>query len=93
MDGLSYPLFLIQNAITIWFVFWAIRRKYELDYELGRTARVIRWSFVLAGFIAALVQGYSFRYVRLAGLTVAVGFLAWPNFAYHLARVARRRQR
>lgn len=34
----------------IWLSVWAIRRKAEADYPLDRSARLVRWTVVAAGF-------------------------------------------
>jgi hypothetical protein len=77
---------------NIWFVVWAIRHKGELDYELDRTAKWIRW------IVVAIFLGTPIFRPELFGarppLRVCVGmvgllFLVWPNFAYHLTRILR----
>jgi hypothetical protein len=88
----SYLSGLACGAVSVWFFFWAYRRKYELDYKLDRTAQTVRWSIVLAGFDLALLPGSEFKIVRITGGFVLVAFLAWPNFAYHLAGVLGRRK-
>lgn len=89
-DTVKYLSGLAGGAVGIWFFFWPYRRKYELDYKLDRTAQAIRWSVVLAGFGLALLRGPQSRLVRIIGGVVLLAFLAWPNFAYHLAQFFRR---
>lgn len=81
---------LAGGAVSIWFFFWAYRRKYELDHKLDRMAKAIRWSIVLAGFAVALLPGPRFRDTRIIAGIILVAFLAWPNFAYHLITLFRR---
>jgi hypothetical protein len=81
---------LTVSVLGIWFVFWAQRRSNELDLELDRTMRAVRWSIVLAGFAAALLSGTRFRALRIVGGVMLLAFLCWPNYAYHLVRAWRR---
>jgi hypothetical protein len=75
----------------IWFSVWAIRRKAEVDYPLDRSARLVRWLAVAAGFAAGYyVPGSDLWYLRVAGGFLGLAFLCWPNFAYHLTNFFRR---
>jgi hypothetical protein len=73
----------------IWLSVWAIRKKADADYRLSPTARAVRWTIVAIGFIVGYyAPGDDFGpYVRVAGGFLALGFLCWPNFAYHLTNV------
>jgi hypothetical protein len=72
----------------IWLSIWAIRRKAEIDYPLDRSARIVRWAIVAAGFVVGYyVPGPGLAYVRVAGGFVGLAFLCWPNFAYHLTKL------
>lgn len=80
----------LAGVLNIWFVVWAIRRKGEFDYELDKTARLIRWSVVFVGFglvPSVPVEWQYAGYVRLSLGVVGMLFLCWPNFAYHLRRL------
>lgn len=88
---LQYLEGLTASAATIWFAFWAIRSKYELDYPLDRGSRTIRWGMIAIGFFLALLRAPEFKPLRLLGGVLYLGFLCWPNFAYHLSRLFRRR--
>jgi hypothetical protein len=83
-DTLSYLSGLAGGAVGIWFFFWPLRRKYELDYNLDSAAQTVRWSIVLAGFGVALLPGPQFKTARIVAGIILVAFLAWPNFAYYL---------
>jgi hypothetical protein len=37
---------LFAEAVSVWLGFWAIRRKYDLDYKLDRSAQVMRWTII-----------------------------------------------
>lgn len=79
--------------ISIWLLTWGIRRQGELDHDLDLVARRLRWLMVVAGVIVAVAATRpAFNSARgaLAGWLGATAFLAWPNFAYYLARVLRR---
>jgi hypothetical protein len=81
---------LLGMVMGIWFLFWGYRRSLELDVKLDRTMRAVRWSIVVVGFAAALLQGPGFRVTRIVGGVVLVAFLCWPNLAYHIVGVWRR---
>src|SRR6202035_1075722 len=63
----------------------------EADYPLDRSAQMVRWTAVVVGFaIGYYVPGQEFGgSVRIAGAFLALGFLCWPNFAYHLSNLFR----
>jgi hypothetical protein len=73
----------------IWLSVWLIRKKAQADYPLDRTAHLVRWAVIVAGFaIGYYLQ--DFWYMRIGGRFLGLAFLCWPNFAYHLAHLARR---
>jgi hypothetical protein len=79
-------------VLNVWFVVWAIRRKGELDYKLDGTAKGIRWLIVLL-FLGTAVQApwlLNPPSVRLCVGFIGLGFLVWPNLAYHLTGLLRR---
>jgi hypothetical protein len=88
----SYVGGLAANAVCIWFAFWAIRRKYELDYPLDIWAQVVRWSLVGLSFALTLPDGSQYKLLRILAGIALLAFLAWPNFAYHLVQLFRRSQ-
>lgn len=81
------------KATGIWFIFWAIRRKGEFDRELDRTDQVVRWIVVLVslGLVTYLI-GKDSTGIRIVALIIGLGFLCWPNFAYHLTGPFRSRR-
>lgn len=74
---------------SLWFISWAIRRKGEFDYPLDFTGQVVRWTLVVV-LLGAMTYFPGYSVPRGALLLGGAGFLAWPNFAYHLARFLRR---
>ena len=76
---------------NIWFVAWAIRRKGELDYDLDSTAKFVRW--VVASFCLGISilrpEVLKSPNLRIAVGFVGLGFLIWPNLAYHLTSLLR----
>jgi hypothetical protein len=80
-----------QAMVSVWFLIWALRRKGELDYEFDAPTKRVRWLMVAAGWVI-LLAGARMRSKSYAwlGFIVATGFLAWPNFAYHVTRLLRR---
>jgi hypothetical protein len=77
---------------NIWFVAWAIRHKGELDHELDRTAKLIRWlvAIVCLGVVAQFPQSLNPPPFRVCVAFVGIGFLVWPNFAFYFTRLLRR---
>lgn len=80
----------LAAILNIWLAVWAIRRKGELDYQLDRTAKAVRW------IIVAFCFGLVFRAGQLLSPTTRVclgiagiAFLVWPNLAYHITRFLR----
>lgn len=47
----------------------------------------MRWAIVAAGYLLALTPGANFWAVRVCGGFTGLGFLCWPNFAYHFTKV------
>ena len=78
-------------AIGIWLGIWGLRRKLESDYKLDRVARAVRWSIVLGSWIIGSIPGRSIGPLSGAACLVGLAFLWWPNFAYHLTKIFRRR--
>jgi hypothetical protein len=73
----------------IWLSVWLIRKKAEADYPLDRSAHLVRWTVILAGFGV----GYYLQdlwYLRIGGRFLGLVFLCWPNFAYRLVQLFRR---
>jgi hypothetical protein len=80
-------------TVSIWLLVWSLRSRGELDLELDQTAKRIRWSMVAMGIFifwasAEILAGCA--WCVLAGWIWATAFLAWPNFAYHLAALLRK---
>lgn len=80
-DVLSYAQQLAAGFVSVWFISWAIRRRYELDHQLSCTEQIVRWIIVAVGFGLTLLQGEEYKLVRILAGVIAMGFLAWPNFA------------
>lgn len=87
---MDYTVGLVQDLMGIWLAAWAFRRRYELDRPLDRTAKWVRWSFVLAAFSATQIPGERAAPIRVGGLIVTLVFLCWPNLAFHVTRFGRR---
>ena len=81
----------VAAILNVWFAFWAIRRRGELDIPLDRTAKALRWivaiSFLSFPFaFPHLIDSYAFRIsVGLVGWA----FLCWPNLAFYLTKLLR----
>ena len=82
----SKASFLFGKSLAIWFSVWAVRYNAGWDYRLSSTARMVRWAVVALGYLmAASLPGPAA--VRLIAGFAGLGFLCWPNFAYHLTNV------
>src|SRR5882672_5004040 len=81
----SLTSFLFQKSLGPWLSVWAIRSKWNLDYKLSPNARLVRWGVVILCYSCA--PRASLAAVRVSGLFIGLGFLCWPNFAYHLTRL------
>jgi hypothetical protein len=81
---------LIASAIGVWFAAWGIRRKYQLDLHLDRTAQLLRWVVVAGSVVLGRVGAMTSEPLRLVSALVFLAFIAWPNFAYHLALLLRK---
>ncbi|MDP8989791.1 MAG: DUF3592 domain-containing protein [Acidobacteriota bacterium] len=86
VDG-TYASYVAQKALGPWFSAWAIRRRWQLDYNLSVRARSVRWAIVATGYSMTLTPGTELWVVRVCGGFTGLGFLCWPNFAYHLTKV------
>ena len=87
-DMFLYASQLAEGAASVWFVSWALRRRYELDCKLDRREQILRWAFIAAAFGLTLLRAPEFSAVRvLAGIS-GIAFLAWPNLAQHTMRLA-----
>lgn len=78
----------VAAIVNVWFAFWAIRRRGELDIPLDRTAKAVRWMVALSflSFPFAfphLIDSYAFR---LSVGLVGWAFLCWPNLAFHFTK-------
>jgi hypothetical protein len=87
---LANARFLAQSGVCIWFVFWAYRRKYELDEKLDRPAILVRWSVVGVCYVLASLPGPRFAPAKEVAMVVGLAFFCWPNFAYRVKNVFRR---
>ena len=82
--------FLALNGVCIWFVFWAYRRKYEVDAKLDRRAKIVRWSVVGLCFALASLPGPRLGPAKGIAMLVGLVLFCWPNFAYYLTNFFRR---
>jgi hypothetical protein len=75
-------------VISLWFICWSYRRRYELDEKLSYKAKLIRGVIVvICSVIAAVPLPVASRYripmvtFHIAALIVCIAFACWPNFA------------
>ena len=88
--SLLYASQIAEGAASVWFVFWALRRKYELDEKLDLRAQSLRWIVVAIAFGLTMLSGSGFSAVRVIAGIAGTAFLAWPNLAHHAMNVADR---
>ena len=84
----SFYSHLWLKIMCVYLSVWAIRQKGEIDYKLDRLQRAVRYSIVFFGFVLGYLAPNS--YFRVAFGSLAILFLCWPNFAYHLVNLFRR---
>jgi len=77
------------SVACIWFSVWAFRRRYEVDETLDRPMQVVRWVTVFAAWGLIQIPGPRWGMVRVIAGFVGLGFLCWPNFAFHTVRLFR----
>jgi hypothetical protein len=81
--------FLFKTSLSIWFLAWAIRYRYEVDEKLDGPAKAVRWGVVAVGYLIGSVPGSKLGWVRLVAGFTGLLFLCWPNFAYRLRNAFR----
>jgi hypothetical protein len=82
----AYAATVIKTSLILWFALWAIRYRGELDRELSRGAKLLRWAVVVLAHTVVIVASSWLKYpaVRVSVWGVGAAFLAWPNLAYHV---------
>jgi hypothetical protein len=78
---LANARFLGQSEVSLWFVFWALRHRYELDDRLDNRSSGIRWLIVVSCFAVGCVPGPRFGIIKAIVLLFGLAFLCWPNLA------------
>jgi len=87
-----YASQLAEDAASVWFVSWALRRRYELDYKLDRREQILRGAVIAFTFGLTLLPGPNFAAVRIVAGISGIAFLAWPNLAHHTMGLAEQLQ-
>jgi hypothetical protein len=78
---------LLPETICVWLAFWAIRRKYDVDYPLSGTGQIVRWVIVIAAVVGGQLRAkLKWEPLRLTSAILYLSFVVWPNLAYHLLR-------
>jgi hypothetical protein len=83
-----YASQLAEGAASVWFVSWALRRRYELDYKLDRREQILRWAIIAFTFGLTLLRGSDLAVIRIVAGLSSIAFLAWPNLAHHTMGLA-----
>ena len=89
-DTLSYLRQIGAGAISVWFIAWAIRRRFDLHSDLTTADQVIRWSIVVVCMTLTLLQGPNLKVVRVMSGICAMCFIAWPDLSHYLMRLCSR---
>lgn len=84
---LAYASQVAKGAVAVWFVSWALRRKYELDEKLTWREQILRWVVVAIFFGLTLLDGPKLAAVRIIAWIFGTAFLAWPNLAHRAMSV------
>lgn len=84
---LSYASQIASCAVSVWFISWAIRRRYELDHNLTRIEQFIRWMIVLVAFGLTFLSGSNFAMTRIIAGITGMLFVAWPNLAHRVLAI------
>ncbi len=77
--------YLFERSVGIWFASWALRYRLGWDYKLSTVAVATRWTIVLLGYLLGV--SLPTPPSRLICGFVGLGFLCWPNLAYHLTNL------
>src|SRR5450432_4256714 len=85
-DFFDHLRLLVQVSVSVWFVFWAWRRKYDTDEELGASGQFLRWAVVAGAYALTFLPNPSLSWVRVASFLAGLSFVAWPNLAALLVR-------
>jgi hypothetical protein len=88
-DVSAHVRLLVQTSLSVWFVFWAIRRKSESDERLDTSAQIVRWTVVVLSYALTFVPQPELAWVRITFLLIGLAFVAWPNLASGLNRSLR----
>ena len=88
-ETFQYASQLAESAVSVWFVSWALRLRYELDLELNRSEHIVRWTVIAVSFGLAMLRGpgVGLAVLRIAAGLIGLAFLAWPNLAHHVMSV------
>jgi hypothetical protein len=89
-DTIHYIETIAMDVACVWFAFWGLRRKYELDEKLDRRAWMVRLTIVLIGLVSLLFRSPEFMYERLIFGIAAAAVIVWPNFAYRISRIGKK---
>ena len=77
----------LAELACIYLAVWSVRKRFDADYHLSFTGQIVRVSVGAIGFALTAIPGSSFAAVRVVGGAIGLGFLCWPNFAYHLTNL------
>ncbi len=82
-ESVVYIRQLAASAASVWFLGWAIRRRYDLDIKLTIAEQIVRWIVVAVCLGMTLLQGLQFAAVRIIAGVIGICFIAWPNLGHH----------
>jgi hypothetical protein len=81
----------VAAILNVWFAFWAIRWRGDLDIPLDTTAKVVRWTVAISflSFPFAFLHLIDVAAFRLCVGLIGWAFLCWPNLAFHFTNLLR----
>jgi hypothetical protein len=85
LTTLSQGRSLAEQFHRIWFSAWAVRKQRGWDYKLSSAAQATCWAIAIAGY--SLAGSLGSPAARLISVFISLGFLCWPNLAYHLTHL------
>jgi hypothetical protein len=83
-DTANYFSQLTTGVVSVWFVCWALRKRYELDVKLTRSEQKVRWLVAASSLALTFVPGEHLAAIRIIGFAIGTWFIAWPNVAHSL---------
>src|SRR5579884_3066312 len=86
----AYGLRISETVASVWFISWAVRRRYGGSDKLSPATRKMRWFIALVCIGFCFISGPEFALLRVISLIIALVFIAWPGAAVHIQQLVAR---